>query len=104
MASKEFNSRIIHKHDVEVNWNKAVNFIPMIGEIIIYDIDENHSVERFKVGDGKTTAMNLPFYLEHEVNSALARINYLANNTIDAIYENGKLIINKGIEIPENLI
>lgn len=103
-GNREFNSRIIHKHDVEVNWNKAVNFVPMMGEIIIYDIDENHSVERFKVGDGKTTAMNLPFYLEHEVNSVLAQINYLANNMIDAVYENGELIINKGITIPENLI
>ena len=103
MASKEIKSRIIHKHDIEANWNKAVNFIPKQGEIIVYDIDDNHTVERFKIGDGKTTAINLPFYLEHEIDSILARITYLANNTIDANYSNGELIITKGITIPENL-
>ena len=103
-GNREFNSRIVHKHDVEVNWNKAKNFIPLLGEIIVYDIDENHSVERFKVGDGKTTAINLPFYLEHEINSVLAQINYLANNMIDATCENGELIITTGITIPDNLI
>ena len=102
-GNREFNSRIVHKHDVEVNWNKAKNFIPLLGEIIIYDIDENHSVERFKIGDGKTTAMNLPFHLEHEVNKMLDQILFLANNTLDAEYENGELIITKGITIPENL-
>jgi hypothetical protein len=33
---------------------------------------------------------------------ALNHINYLANNTLDAVYENGKLIITKGIIIPNN--
>lgn len=100
MASKEFSTRIIHKHDIEDNWNKAVNFIPKMGEIIVYDIDSKHSVERFKVGDGKTTAIDLPFYLEHEIDTILAQLTYLKNNTIDANYENGKLIITKGITFP----
>lgn len=59
---KQIKSRIIHKHDTEANWNKAGTFIPKQGEIIIYDIDETHSVERFKLGDGITTVVNLPFY------------------------------------------
>ena len=58
---KEINSRIINKHDIEVNWNKASTFIPQLGEIIVYDIDENYNFERFKIGDGITNVINLPF-------------------------------------------
>ena len=58
---KTILSRIIHKHDIEANWNKATGFIPKQGEIIVYDIDENYNYERFKIGDGKTTVINLPF-------------------------------------------
>ena len=33
---KDFYTRIQHKIDTEENWNKAVNFVPLKGEIIIY--------------------------------------------------------------------
>lgn len=58
---KNMNARIQHKHDIEANWIKAVNFIPKIGEIIIYDIDENYNYSRFKIGDGVRTINNLEF-------------------------------------------
>ena len=58
---KNMNTRIQHKHDTEANWNKAVNFIPKIGEIIVYDIDENYNYSRFKIGDGVRTINNLEF-------------------------------------------
>ena len=61
MSEKMFNTRIIHKHDIEANWNKAVNFIPMQGEIIVYDIDEIYNYERVKIGDGTTKINDLPF-------------------------------------------
>ena len=61
MSEKTINSRIIHKHDVEANWLKAVNFIPRQGEIIVYDIDDTYTYERFKIGDGKTLVSTLPF-------------------------------------------
>jgi hypothetical protein len=44
-----------------VNWNKALNFIPKAGEIIIYDPDENYNYSRFKIGDGIRTVNNLEF-------------------------------------------
>lgn len=62
MSEKIFNSRIVHKHDVEANWLKAVNFTPKQGEIIVYDIDDAHNYERFKIGDGNTLVSELPFY------------------------------------------
>ena len=54
------NTRIQLKHDTETNWNKAVNFIPKAGEMIIYDADGTNPV-RIKIGDGITVANNLPF-------------------------------------------
>ena len=74
MAEKNIKSRIVHKHDVELNWNKATNFIPKQGEIIVYDIDSNHSYERIKIGDVATNVNNLPFV-----------ISTLTNDEIDAI-------------------
>ena len=61
MIEKEIKSRIIHKHDTEENWLKAVNFIPKKGELIIYDIDSIHIIERFKIGDGVNYVSDLPF-------------------------------------------
>ena len=29
--------RIQIKHDLEENWEKAINFVPLAGELIIYD-------------------------------------------------------------------
>lgn len=103
-TEKNINSRIIHKHDIESNWNRATTFIPKQGEIIIYDTDDNYDFERFKIGDGKTFVINLPFYLENELDDALKKINYLADNMLNAFCENGTLFINKGIEIPNTLI
>ena len=61
MFEKNISSRIIHKHDIEANWNKATNFIPKAGEIIVYDRDETYDYGRFKVGDGETKVSTLPF-------------------------------------------
>lgn len=76
MAEQQ-RARIVHKHDIEANWLKAVNFTPLQGEIIVYDIEYDSSGaplslegtgrkwyyahERFKIGDGKTKVSDLPF-------------------------------------------
>ena len=59
--SKEFFTRIQHKHDIEANWIKAVNFTPLNGEIIVYDKDETYNFARIKIGDGVTKVSDLPF-------------------------------------------
>lgn len=64
-TEKNISSRIIHKHDIEANWDKATNFIPKAGEIIVYDRDENYTYERIKVGDGETLVSALPFSDDH---------------------------------------
>ena len=69
MAEKKIKTRVQNKHDYEYNWSQATGFIPLAGEIIVYDADINapgaakgtHSLPRFKVGDGVTTVVTLPF-------------------------------------------
>lgn len=61
MSEKRWYSRVVHKHDVESNWQRALSFVPMKGEIVVYDTDETYSYERFKIGDGITTINALPF-------------------------------------------
>lgn len=59
--NKQMVGRVQHKHDTEANWLKATNFIPLDGELIIYDADEDNIAPRFKVGDGVTVVSSLPF-------------------------------------------
>lgn len=60
MAEKTLNSRLIMKHDSSANWAKATSFVPKKGEIIIYD-GSGATASKFKIGDGSTTVVNLPF-------------------------------------------
>lgn len=76
MATKQLDGRIVMKHDTAANWEKATSFIPKIGEIIIYDIDDENSFPRVKIGDGVTAAPFLPFIFEP-----------LTKDAIDAICE-----------------
>ena len=77
MTEKNIKARIVHKHDLEFNWNLAGNFVPKQGELIIYDIEVDsdgntltlpegrttpYTYERFKIGDGTTLVNDLPFY------------------------------------------
>ena len=57
--------RIQIKHDIAANWEKAKNFIPLAGELVIYDglIENGIYIEptRLKIGAGKTKINDLPF-------------------------------------------
>ena len=72
MAEKNINARIIHKHDTEANWNLATNFTPKQGEIVVYDVDDTYTYERFKIGDGVTTVTSLPFVTSIGISGASA--------------------------------
>ena len=58
---KTIKTDFYQKHGVESDWNKAVNFTPASGQIIVYDPDENFSYPRMKIGDGVTKIVDLPF-------------------------------------------
>ena len=81
MSEKNIKSRIINKHDIENNWNNNSQFVPSQGEIIIYDIDENYNFERFKIGDGITNVINLPFVDENFIIDS-TKVTY-GGNTLD---------------------
>lgn len=114
MANKTFQGRIVQKHDTKANWDKATNFIPLKGEIIIYD-----DLNKIKIGDGSTTVGNLTFSNDLDTLATIAKtgsyndlINkpyYLieynsTNNTtnytydeINAAYENNQELIVKDL-------
>ena len=77
--------QITLKHDLAVNWAKAINFIPKFDELILYDgvLENGVYVElpRLKRGDGKTKLNDLPF-LEAEILSTGNEINYLYHDEI----------------------
>lgn len=56
MGEKTLNTRMIQKHDTTANWNKATNFVPKAGELILYT-----DVNGIKIGDGTTKVGSLSF-------------------------------------------
>lgn len=93
MAEKIMKTRVVQKHDTEENWNKATNFIPKKGEVIIYDPDGTHTYSRQKVGDGTKNINELPF-LGATVETAdssesLSKIQYTAESAIPDTPEQG---------------
>ena len=66
-SNNTIKTRIRLKSDTEANWNKAgpkdgsAGFVPLAGELIVYNADATHPFSRLKVGDGITNIVNLPF-------------------------------------------
>lgn len=70
---KRLKARVAHKHKTEAEWYLDVYtaadsttkrpdpFIPLDGELIIFDPDATNTKKRFKFGDGKTNVIDLPF-------------------------------------------
>lgn len=87
---KEFNTRIKSKHDTTANWDNATGFIPLAGEIIIYDdykqipyvVEEDGelvtkilNVPGIKVGTGNGYVQDLAFVDEELRRTIMAHIN-----------------------------
>lgn len=83
--SKILQTRVQNKHDIKANWDKATNFIPLAGEIIIYD-----DLNQIKMGDGQTYLSELPF-----LDGKLKTVNGLGPD------ENGNIEVTiDNVEIP----
>lgn len=93
MSQNTVKARIQLKSDTESNWNKAIHFIPLKGEIIIYLADESHPFSRLKVGDGTTPVIDLPFITNNNSMSAQYHTTAEWNSRIDYIPDAGALII-----------
>ena len=59
--AKQMNARVLQKNDLAENWEKASGFIPKLGEIIVYNADENNPIPRIKIGNGVDIVNDLPF-------------------------------------------
>lgn len=85
-------TRVINKHDTATNWNKATNFIPLDGEIIVYEADSTHDYPRFKVGDGTSNVSQLPF-------SSDILINYVTTSALSSALNEATSAVNKTIDL-----
>lgn len=61
MASKTINTRVKNKHGTEAYWTSHSSFVPLAGEIIIYDPDSTNTCSRIKTGNGTTSIGQLQF-------------------------------------------
>lgn len=61
MAEKSLQARIQNKIDLTANWEKATNFVPKKGEIIVYSDGGGTGIPKMKVGDGATKVGSLEF-------------------------------------------
>lgn len=68
MANKTYQGRIVQKHDSSANWTKATNFIPLKGEIIVYD-----DLNKIKIGDGTTKVNDLDFINDNDALAIIAK-------------------------------
>lgn len=53
-------ARIQSKHDTTENWNNAIGFIPMAGEVIIYDDYQTKTWTTEEYGETVTHTVNIP--------------------------------------------
>ena len=54
------NARIKIKHDTTENWNNAIGFIPLAGELIVYDDYETKTYTVEEYGETVTKTVNIP--------------------------------------------
>lgn len=90
-VTKTYKGRVQNKHKTEAEWlldvfpngdktqqARADAFIPLDGELIIYDPDSVYTYYRFKFGDGERNVYELPFVVE----SALGDVSLALDNII----------------------
>ena len=84
--AKTFQTRIMSKHDTTENWNSILGFIPLPGEIIIYDDYKTVTYEEggttvtknvpgIKIGTGNAYVQDLPFIGEDLTSRIFAHID-----------------------------
>jgi hypothetical protein len=94
---KRYKARVAHKHKTEADWyldvytaadsttKRSDPFIPLNGELIIFDPDVANTKRRFKFGDGITDVIELPFITSDLPLEAGAGENSIQQNGATAI-------------------
>ena len=110
--SATVNTRIQSKRDTTANWNAARGFVPLAGEVIVYndyktiqkEIDgemQDVLIPGVKIGDGQTYVQDLPF-VNDELRVQL--LNHIENPDIhvtlqEKLFWNNKLNVNDAAEL-----
>ena len=85
MSTKQINTRIQHKIDTLENWEKAKNFIPLKGELIIFSSNENaQDVLGIKIGNDINYLHELPF-VSFGGGGAAEAIDEIDPNSLDPV-------------------
>ena len=69
-------ARVSQLHKTEAEWNKLPTFVPMQGEFIIFDPDQEHRYARLKIGDGETLLKDLPFFIDSMISEQLEKYRF----------------------------
>lgn len=101
-STKTMKGRISNKHGTEEYWilsvyksledqseaNKRDNpFIPLAGELIIYDPDSIYKYPRFKYGNNVDNVIDLPFVVEDTIEKARLDLDTEEKTVVGAINE-----------------
>ena len=109
------DARIRSKHDTTANWNNAVGFIPMPGEIIIYDdyqvktwqeqedgqtVTKTRNIPGIKIGTGNAYVQDLGFVDEDLRDTLMAHINNTNIHTTlaEKLFWNNKVNVDDAYE------
>lgn len=108
-------ARIKSKHDTTANWNKAIGFIPMAGEIIIYDdyevktwtveeygetVTKTKNIPNIKIGTGNAYVQDLGFVDEKLRDTLMEHINNQELHTTleEKLFWNNKINVDDAYE------
>ena len=79
MSENIFKTRIKHRIDTATNWANLTE-PPLKGEFIVYQA-EGDIPAKLKIGDGITTASNLPFITDVDINNLSAGVRIPESET-----------------------
>lgn len=81
------NARIQSKHDTTANWNAAVGFIPLAGEIIIYDDWQTKTYTVEEYGETVTKTVNIPNIKIGTGNAYVQDLGFVEDDLRDMLLE-----------------
>lgn len=71
MIKHSMKARVSQLHKTETAWNTLDSFIPLSGEVVLFDADECYDYVRVKIGDGKTLLKDLPFVIDSAITTRI---------------------------------
>ena len=115
--SATWNTRIQFKRDTTQAWNEARGFVPMQGEVIVYNdyktmrkvidgTERTVQVPGMKVGDGQTYVQDLPFIDEELRDKIMAHITNtdIHVSLAEKTFWNNKLNVDDNAELVDGAL